>query len=58
VFRWEYRPGSALFVVWTSGRSRYRSLEGTENFSGDMNNLFDLSPDNTFLVKMSYWINR
>jgi len=58
VFRWEYRPGSALFVVWTSGRSQYSSQEGTNNFRGDMNELFNLSPNNTFLVKMSYWINR
>jgi len=58
VFRWEYRPGTALFVVWTSGRSQYSSQEGTNNFRGDMNELFNLSPNNTFLVKMSYWINR
>jgi hypothetical protein len=58
VFRWEYRPGSALFVVWSSGRSQYRSQEGTNNFRGDMNDLFNLAPNNTFLVKMSYWINR
>ena len=58
VFRWEYRPGSALFVVWSSGRSQYSSQEGTNNFRGDMNELFNLSPNNTFLIKMSYWINR
>src|SRR5262245_405294 len=58
VFRWEYRPGSALFVVWSSARSQYHGQEGSENFGGDMNNLFNLSPNNTFLVKMSYWINR
>ena len=58
VYRWEYRPGSALFVVWTTGRSRYRSLEGTQDFGGNLDNLFGLAPDNTFLVKLSYWINR
>ena len=58
VFRWEYRPGSALFVVWSQGRQGSTGVEGTRTVGGDMNDLFDLSPDNRFLVKMSYWINR
>jgi hypothetical protein len=58
VFRWEYRPGSALFVVWSQGRRRFTGSEGTRSFGGDLEDLFDLRPDNTFLVKLSYWINR
>ncbi|MGH7530005.1 MAG: DUF5916 domain-containing protein [Gemmatimonadales bacterium] len=58
VFRWEYRPGSTLFVVWSQGRRDRTSFEGTQSFGGDMRDLFDVRPDNTFLVKMSYWINR
>jgi len=58
VFRWEYRPGSSLFVVWSQGRGRSTGAEGTQSFSGDLNDLFNLAPDNSFLVKMSYWINR
>ncbi|HET8712129.1 MAG TPA: DUF5916 domain-containing protein [Gemmatimonadales bacterium] len=58
VFRWEYRPGSTLFVVWSQGRQGFQGAEGTRGFGGDMNDLFDLRPDNTFLVKVSYWINR
>jgi hypothetical protein len=58
VFRWEYRPGSALFVVWSQGRQNSAGLEGTRSVGGDLNDLFNLSPDNTFLVKLSYWINR
>jgi uncharacterized protein DUF5916/cellulose/xylan binding protein with CBM9 domain len=57
VVRWEYRPGSTLFVVWTQGRQRGLGAEGGRSFSGDMRDLFDLHPDNTFLVKASYWIN-
>ena len=30
----------------------------TRTFSGDLNDLFNLPPDNSFLVKLSYWINR
>ncbi len=58
VFRWEYRPGSTLFVVWSQGRQGSTGVEGTRSFGGDMNDLFNLRPDNSFLVKLSYWINR
>jgi len=58
VFRWEYRPGSTLFVVWSQGRTASNSVEGTRGLGGDLRDLFDLRPDNGFLVKLSYWINR
>ncbi|HSQ28921.1 MAG TPA: DUF5916 domain-containing protein [Gemmatimonadaceae bacterium] len=58
VFRWEYRPGSTLFVVWNEGRQGSRQGEGTADFTGDMRDLFRLHPANTFLVKVSYWLNR
>ena len=57
VLRWEYRPGSTLFVVWTQGRALGTGAEGTRSFAGDLRDLFDLHPDNTFLVKMSYWLS-
>ena len=58
VFRWEYRPGSTLFVVWNEGRQGYVPVEGSADFTGDVRDLFRLHPANTFLVKMSYWLNR
>src|SRR5689334_6251047 len=58
VFRWEYRPGSTLFVVWNEGRQGFANAEGDATFTGDIRNLMALHPANTFLVKMSYWINR
>jgi uncharacterized protein DUF5916/cellulose/xylan binding protein with CBM9 domain len=58
VYRWEYRPGSVLFVVWSQGRRAFGGAEGTQTFRGDMGDLFNLTPDNSFLVKLSYWINR
>jgi uncharacterized protein DUF5916/cellulose/xylan binding protein with CBM9 domain len=57
VLRWEYRPGSTLFVVWTQGRQRGLDAEGSRSMGGNFRDLFDLHPDNTFLVKASYWIN-
>ena len=58
VFRWEYRPGSTLFVVWSQGRQGSTGSEGVRSFNGDLNDLFNMTPNNSFLVKLSYWINR
>ena len=57
VLRWEYRPGSTLFLVWTQGRTGRAPLEGTRSLAGDFRDTFDLLPVNTFLVKASYWLN-
>jgi hypothetical protein len=54
VLRWEYRPGSTMFFVWTqlrSGESGYGNLD----FSRDRAALFRERPANIFLVKVSYW---
>ena len=57
VLRWEYRPGSTLFVVWTQGRNDFLRATGTQSLAGDFGDLFTLHPNNTFLVKASYWLN-
>jgi hypothetical protein len=53
VLRWEYVPGSTLFVVWSQGRTGYLNA-GSFDFGRDMEGLFDVHPDNVFLVKFSY----
>lgn len=58
VLRWEYRPGSTLFVVWQHGRSGFFDTELGRPWSREYRELFDLHPDNTFLVKVAYWLNR
>ena len=58
VFRWEYKPGSTLFAVWNQGRQGFAPIEGDKAFQGDVRDLFSLHPANTFLIKMSYWLNR
>jgi hypothetical protein len=56
VLRWEYKPGSTLFVVWQQGREDTLS-RGTFNFSRDFGGVFDAPARNVFLVKLAYWIN-
>ena len=56
VLRWEYRPGSTLFVVWQQGRED--SLErGDFRFGRDIGHVFDTPARNVFLVKLAYWFN-
>ncbi len=58
VVRWEYRPGSTLYLVWTQGRQRYDDTYDARSWSGNYRDLFGIRPDNTFLMKMSYWLSR
>ena len=56
VLRWEYRPGSTLFLVWQQGRED--SLDrGTFDFKRDFGGVFDAPARNVFLVKWAYWLN-
>lgn len=54
VFRWEYLPGSALYLVWTQNRAEGESI-GEFRFNKSINNIFQTSPDNIFMLKISYW---
>jgi hypothetical protein len=58
VVRWEFRPGSTLFVVWAHGRDDSSTDKMNQSWSQDYRDLFKLHPDNTFLVKFAYWLNR
>jgi hypothetical protein len=58
VVRWEYRPGSTLFLVWAHGRDGSPNASVDRGWSRDYRDLFTLHPDNTFLVKLAYWLNR
>src|SRR3989442_908878 len=58
VVRWEYRPGSTLFLVWNQGRDDFEPTKGTRDVTGDFKKLFNAYPRNTFLIKASYWLNR
>ncbi|MGQ0643026.1 MAG: DUF5916 domain-containing protein [Gemmatimonadaceae bacterium] len=58
VVRWEYRPGSALFVVWTQGRDLASSESGNLRLGSDVRELFEVRPANVIAVKVSYWLSR
>ena len=67
VLRWEWSPGSTLFLVWQQSRAdRVLASEldetgaldvGDFDLGYDTRELFGLPSDNIFLVKMNYWLN-
>ena len=58
VVRWEYRPGSVLFFVWTQGRDTYTGDPADPGVQPGFDALFAQRPQNVFLVKASYWFGR
>ncbi|MEQ1690092.1 MAG: DUF5916 domain-containing protein [Gemmatimonas sp.] len=58
VVRWEYRPGSVLFFVFTQGRDAEPPTSTDFGAGPVWNNLFDQRPQNVFLIKSSYWFGR
>jgi hypothetical protein len=57
VLRWEYRPGSTMFFVWTQQRAG-GDAAGNIDFRRDSRALVADRPDNVFLVKATYWLGR
>ena len=56
VLRWEYLPGSILYLVWT--QNRYDDyIQTSFQFRKSFDHLMTLNADNIFLVKMTYWLN-
>ncbi len=54
VLRWEYRQGSALFLVWQQQRNDFAPL-GDFQLSRDAGAIFRTTPTNVFLIKVTYW---
>jgi hypothetical protein len=56
VLRWEYRPGSAMFVVWQQGREGFLP-RGDFQFDRDFGYALTGAATNLFLIKISRWFN-
>ena len=53
VVRWEYSPGSVLYLVWSRNQNTYQST-GDFSLRRDVKTLFDTYPNDVFLIKLSY----
>ena len=56
VLRWEYFPGSVIYLVWTQTRSDFED-DGRFQFNRSVRRLWDIQPDNIFMLKFTYWFN-
>jgi hypothetical protein len=56
VVRWEFRPGSTLFAVWTHGRDGFTDFQN-RSWRAEYDELLALHPANTFLLKLAYWLD-
>jgi hypothetical protein len=56
VLRWEYLPGSVLYLVWTQTRSD-DATTGDFSLHKSFSGLLDLHPDNIFVLKFTYWLD-
>ena len=56
VMRWEYQPGSTIFLVWTQNRSRSENNGHIRFHKPFFDRFLNNQPDNIFLVKMTYWL--
>jgi hypothetical protein len=55
VLRWEYRPGSALFFIWSHGRTSL-GPEGRYSVGDDLGDLADEPGEHVLLAKLNYWL--
>lgn len=56
VGRWEFRPGSTLYLVWTN--TRYQdSSQLDQSIWKSFGNIWNVKPQNVFMIKFSYWFS-
>jgi Domain of unknown function (DUF1083). len=56
VFRWEYKPGSQLYFVWSNERTNWQN-QYNSSVGDAMGELRNVKPVNIFLIKLSYWFS-
>jgi hypothetical protein len=55
VLRWEYRPGSTVFVLWSHGQTS-TSDDGRFQLGRNLGDLIKASEDNLVMIKVNYWL--
>ncbi len=56
VGRWEFRPGSTLYLVWTNTRFQ-DSNQLDRSIWKSFGNILNVKPENVFMIKFSYWFS-
>ncbi|HEY0251169.1 MAG TPA: DUF5916 domain-containing protein, partial [Kofleriaceae bacterium] len=55
VLRWEYRPGSSIFAIWSHGQTS-SVVDGRFQFGANLADLARTPSENIVMVKANYWI--
>jgi hypothetical protein len=56
VFRWEYKPGSQIYLVWANDMT-YNVKPDYSSVKSIFRKLSSVFPNNIFLIKFNYWFN-
>jgi hypothetical protein len=56
VLRWEWRPGSTLYVAWQQLRDSFEQV-GDFDLTRDQRQLWRARPDDVLVIKINYWLN-
>jgi hypothetical protein len=55
VLRWEYRPGSTLYLVWSHAKDS-GDAPPDGSLADGVREAFRLPPENVLLLKVNYWL--
>lgn len=56
IMRWEFRPGSTIYIVWTQERDGFHTRID-QPFRDSFRDTFRTPMDNVFLIKLNYWFS-
>jgi hypothetical protein len=56
VARWEFRPGSTLYFVWTNTRFQDSNPNDFKIWKG-FGDIWNVKSENAFMIKLSYWFS-
>ena len=57
ILKWEYKPGSAIYLVWQQQKDFYEVVDSSSGLGKSMEQLMKSNSKNTFMIKFSYWIS-
>ena len=55
VARWEYLPGSTVYLVWEHNRSGRMPIY-QPGWGSNIDQIWGIAPTNTFMLKVNYWL--
>lgn len=56
VVRWQYSPGSSIYLVWSQNRAGFNP-DGSFALKDDLDGLFGVQPHDVFLIKVNRWFD-